>query len=77
MQETSMALKPNPGICRVREQIIEDLPSGLTLQFEVIGGGSRLVMAGSALRFGNREIVFDGEGQVIRIGAAELKKLHL
>jgi hypothetical protein len=72
-----MALKPDAGTCRVREQIIEDLPSGLTLQFEACEGGSRLVIAGRALRSGNREVVFDAEGDVIRVGAAGLKKLHL
>lgn len=72
-----MALKPNAGTCRVREQIIEDLPSGLTLQFEACEGGVRLVIAGKVLASGNREIVFDAEGHVIRIGAAGLKKLHL
>lgn len=65
-----MALKPNAGTCRVREQIIEDLPSGLTLQFEACEGGSRLVIAGRALVSGNREFLFDAEGRVIRIGAA-------
>jgi len=29
-----MPLKPNGALCRVREQIIEVAPSGLTLQFE-------------------------------------------
>jgi hypothetical protein len=65
-----MALKPNARMCRLREQIIEDLPSGLTLQFEACDGGARLVIAGKVLTSGNREIVFDAEGRAIRIGAA-------
>jgi hypothetical protein len=77
LQLGSMALKPNAGTCRVREQVIEDLPSGLTLQFEACEGGTRLLIAGKVLASGNREIVFDAEGRVIRLGAAGLKKLHL
>ena len=40
---------------------MEDLPSGLTLQFEAFEGGVRLTLAGKALP-ANREIVFDAEG---------------
>jgi hypothetical protein len=72
-----MALKPDARMCLVREQVIEDLPSGLTLQFEACDGGCRLVIAGRALRSGNREFLFDAEGRVIAIGAASVKKLHL
>jgi hypothetical protein len=72
-----MALKPDADICRVREQIIEDLPSGLTLQFEATEGGCRLVIAGRALPSGSREILFDAEGRVTGIRAASVKKLHL
>jgi len=50
--ETTMPLKPNGALCRVREQIIEDAPSGLTLRED---GRLRLVIAGSALPVGNRE----------------------
>jgi hypothetical protein len=72
-----MALKPNARVCRVLEQVIEDLPSGLTMHFEAWEGGCRLIIAGRALPSGHRELVFDAEGQVIRIGEAGLKKLHL
>ena len=44
-----MPLKPNGALCRVREQIIEDAASGLTLQFECDDGRLRLVIAGKAL----------------------------
>jgi hypothetical protein len=44
--EATMPLKPNGALCRVREQIIEDAPSGLTLQFECDDGGLRLVIEG-------------------------------
>ena len=58
-----MPLKPNAALCQVREQIIEDRASGLTLQFECIDGRLRLVIAGDKLPFGNREILFDSEGR--------------
>ncbi|MGQ0654059.1 MAG: hypothetical protein ACT4P4_17645 [Betaproteobacteria bacterium] len=57
-----MPIKPNGALCQVREQIIEDEASGLTLQFECQHGGTRLIISGTALPFGNREIVFDREG---------------
>lgn len=64
-----MTLKPKAQQCFVREQIIEDLPSGLTLQFEACEGGTRLVIAGKALAPGNREILFDAQGRATRAGA--------
>lgn len=63
-----MPLKPNGAQCAIREQIIEDLPSGLILQFECLGGRMRLVIAGKSLPFGNREIVFDEEGREVAAG---------
>lgn len=58
-----MPLKPNGATCRVREQIIEDVASGLTLQFECDDGRLRLVLAGKPLALGNREILFDDQGR--------------
>jgi hypothetical protein len=58
-----MALKPNGGTCTIREQIVEDLASGLILQFECNNGRTRLVIAGRELPFGNREIHFDHDGR--------------
>jgi hypothetical protein len=58
-----MPLKPNGALCQVREQIIEDAASGLTLQFECEDGRLRLVLAGKPLAHGNREILFDDEGR--------------
>ena len=57
-----MPIKPNGSLCAIKEQIIEDLASGLTLQFECVEGCTRLVIAGKTLPLGNREIVFDKEG---------------
>ena len=58
-----MPIKPNGNKCAIHEQIIEDHASGLTLLFECEGGRARLVIAGKALPFGNREIHFDHEGR--------------
>jgi len=59
----TMPLKPKGATCRVREQIIEDAASGLTLQFECDDGRLRLVLAGKPLALGNREILFDDQGR--------------
>ena len=58
-----MPVKPNGNLCSVREQIVEDVASGLVLQFECVDGRLRLVIAGEKLPFGNREILFDAEGR--------------
>jgi hypothetical protein len=71
-----MALKPNAGTCWLREQIVEDLPSGLTLRVESRADGTRLVLLGRALPGGRREILFDSEGRAMDVGPP-LEKLHL
>jgi hypothetical protein len=58
-----MPIKPNGAKCSIREQIIEDPASGLTLLFECNGGKARLVIAGKSLPYGNREIHFDEDGK--------------
>ena len=58
-----MPVKPNAAKWSVREQIIEDQASGLTLLFECDNDRPRLVIAGKSLPFGNREILFDKEGK--------------
>lgn len=63
-----MALKPNGALCGIREQIVEDVATGLVLQFECHDGKPRLVIAGSALPFGNREIIFDRDGKEAAAG---------
>ena len=63
-----MPIKPNGTLCSIKEQIVEDLASGLTLQFECENGKTRLVIAGRALPFGNREIIFDTEGREAAAG---------
>lgn len=59
-----MALKPNGAMCTIREQIIEDPVSGLTLQFVLAPDSTapvRLVISGD-FPYGNREILFDRNG---------------
>lgn len=63
-----MAIKPNGSLCAIKEQIVEDLASGLILQFECENGKTRLVIAGRALPFGNREIIFDTDGREAAAG---------
>ena len=63
-----MPLKPNGALCQVREQIIEDMASGLILQFECKEGRTRLVIAGNSLSHGQREILFDAEGREVGAG---------
>src|SRR3954471_1280366 len=66
--ERTMPAKPNGAVGAIREQIIEDEASGLILQFECKNGRSRLVIAGKALPFGNREILFDADGREAAAG---------
>lgn len=63
-----MPLKPNGALCQVREQIIEDMASGLILQFECNGGRTRLVISGNPLSPGQREILFDDQGREVAAG---------
>jgi hypothetical protein len=58
-----MPIKPNGAKCAIKEQIIEDPATGLTLLFECEDGRARLVIAGKALPLGNREILFDHDGK--------------
>jgi hypothetical protein len=71
-----MATKPNAGTCWIREQVVEDLPSGLILRVDKFPNGTRLVIAGLPLRAGAREILFDSDGVLLGMGPY-LKKLHL
>ena len=58
-----MPVKPNGLKCWIREQIVDDAASGLTLLFECDNGRTRLVIAGKSLPYGNREILFDSDGK--------------
>jgi hypothetical protein len=68
LNEDTMPVKPNGALCAIKEQIVEDLASGLILQFECNGTHTRLVIAGRSLPFGNREIIFDRDGREAAAG---------
>jgi hypothetical protein len=61
-----VGIERNSQVWTIKEQIIEDLATGLTLQFEVIPGDFeapfRLKIVGD-FPFGNREIRFGRDGQ--------------
>ena len=68
-----MATKPDGRICAIREQIIEDPVSGLTFQFTYKPDDTeapvRLLILGE-LPYGNRELLFDGNGELMGTGTA-------
>ncbi|MDE2103961.1 MAG: hypothetical protein KGL39_42385 [Patescibacteria group bacterium] len=60
-----MGIKQDARDWTIKEQIVDDKPSGLTLQFEVVPDSTaryRLRIYGD-LPFGNREILFDVDGE--------------
>jgi len=60
-----MSLKPDGIDWKITEQIVEDLVTGITIQFEVIPNSNdpyRLRLFGN-FAFGNREILFDKFGK--------------
>lgn len=65
-----MAIKPNSTICSIREQIIEDPVSGLTLKFEYRDNGTSKLTIYGDLPFGNREFIFDEHGEEAAAGTA-------
>ena len=72
-----MAIKPNGLSCNIREQIINDLVTGLTLQFETVDDGTaRLRIYGDFLPLGNREIIFDKDGREAATGVAMAGPCH-
>jgi len=53
----------------IKQQIIKDLPSGLTIIFEVVSSGEgRMRLRGSNLPFGNRDFQFDSNGELVGTG---------
>ena len=60
-----MGIKDGAEDWTVKEQIIEDPVTGLTIQFEVMpDGDKRLRLFGPCLRFGNRELIFNERGEM-------------
>ena len=61
--------KINDSLLVIKQQTIEDLPSGLTIIFEVVSSGEgRMRLRGSNLRFGNRDFQFDSNGELVGTG---------
>ena len=64
-------LLPNTKAVQVKEQIINDLASGLILIFTAIPNGEfRLHVMGDNLPFGNRTFMFDKDGKLVGTGTA-------
>ena len=73
MADVIMTMKPNGRKWIVREQIVEDPVSGLTIQFETVANDDespfRLRIFGD-LPHGNRELLFGREGKRTGAGLA-------
>ncbi len=71
-----MAVKPNAKTLVIKEQIIEDPASGLTLMFEAYPEPHfdsirlRLRICGDSLPFGNRDLCFTKDGELGAAGTA-------
>ena len=62
-------LKPNAKTLQIKEQIINDLVTELTLIFRVAQGGeARLQLLGDNLPFGNRDFQFNKDGKLVGTG---------
>lgn len=58
-------LKVNGKTLQIKEQVINDLVTGLTLVFRITPSGeARLHLSGDNLPFGNRDFQFDSEGRL-------------
>jgi hypothetical protein len=58
--DSPATLKSDGKMCCIREQILRDEVTGLTLQFEVDDlGRTRVRLYGDSLLFGNRQFGFD------------------
>lgn len=67
-----MAVKPDGGVCHIREQIIDDPVSGLSIQFVSKPGSDapvRVILYGN-LPHGNREFLFNEDGVEAGAGTA-------
>jgi hypothetical protein len=58
-----MSLKTDAKSWTIKEQIVEDQASGLAFQFEVDPNGMLRFRVYGDLPFGNREIIFDRNGE--------------
>ena len=56
-------------VIEIQEQTIEDLVTGLTIEFKAREDGeTRVCISGATLPFGNREFHFDKDGQYVGAG---------
>jgi hypothetical protein len=58
-----MTIKTSTKLLNLREQIIEDAVSGLTLKLERAQDGTARLKIYGVMPFGTREFIFDGLGQ--------------
>jgi len=66
-----MSLLPNSKTLNIKEQIIDDLVSGLTLVFRITPSGeARLHLLGDNLPLGNRDFQFDRSGELAGTGVS-------
>ena len=65
-----MALKPNAQTWNIREQIVEDPASGLTLKFERRPDGLMALKIFGDLPYGNRDLLFKEDGGLAAAGTA-------
>ena len=62
-------LKKDAKTLYIKEQLINDLATGLTVIFRVTTNGeARFHLLGDSLPFGNRDFQFDTEGRLIGTG---------
>ncbi|MBA7578993.1 hypothetical protein ES708_20859 [subsurface metagenome] len=63
-------LKPDAKTLHIKEQIIDDLVTGITLIFQATPSGeARLHLLGDALPLGNRDFQFDVNGKLVGTGS--------
>ena len=65
-----MTIKTGTKLLTLREQVIEDAVSGLTLKLYVEQDGTSRLMIYGDLPFGNREFIFDSQGKEAGAGTA-------
>lgn len=70
LKEMAVAIKDDAKPWTIKEQIIEDRASGLTFQFEVMPNGEPRFRVLGNLPFGNREFVFNKDGEKSGSGTA-------
>lgn len=64
-----VTLKPDGARCEIQEQIIEDVATKMTLQFEVAPDGETVLRIFSDIMFGNRQFNFK-DGLLVGTGTS-------